>query len=218
MLDEAEGKDWLAKAGLPVPAGQTVAATDVCAAASALGYPVALKMLGPRLAHKSEAGAVALGLASPAAVAHALAQMQSAVKAHDPAALTDRFLVEQMAPKPVAELLVSLRHDPQFGPALTLGAGGVLVELLADTATLLLPATPNDIKSALQSLRIWRVLSGYRGAQPADLGALAAVIHDLTLAFHGASPTLQEIEINPLFACTNGVFIVDALIHQTAPQ
>lgn len=217
MLDEAEGKDWLAKAGLPVPSGQTVASKDVCAAASALGYPVALKMLGPRLAHKSEAGAVVLGLDSPAAVAQGLAQMQSAVKAHDPAALTDRFLVEQMAPKPVAELLVSLRHDPQFGPALTLGAGGVLVELLADTATLLLPATPNDITCALQSLRILRVLSGYRGARPADLGALVAVIHDLTVAFLGASPSLQEIEINPLFACADGVFIVDALIYKTAP-
>src|SRR5690606_3439139 len=130
----------------------------------------------------------------------------------DPQAVTDCFLIEEMALQPAAELLVSLRRDPEFGPALTLAAGGVLVEVLKDCADLLMPAAADDVAAALASLRLAPLLAGHRGTPGADMAALVACILRLQDAFLG-DPALAEIEINPLFAGASGVTIVDALIH-----
>ncbi|MGB3148236.1 MAG: acetate--CoA ligase family protein, partial [Paracoccaceae bacterium] len=216
MVDEAAGKALLRQWGLPVPQSRLVPAAGVLTAAAALSYPLVLKMIGPRLAHKSEAGAVALGLKTPADLAQALVKMQADVAAYDPAAVTDSFLVEEMAPRPVAELLIGLRRDAQFGAALTLGAGGVLAELLADSATLLLPATGADIATALNGLKLARLLQGYRGAPAADMAALCQMIEALCARFV-AEPDLAEIEINPAFASASGCTILDVLIHRFDP-
>jgi succinyl-CoA synthetase beta subunit len=140
------------------------------------------------------------------------------VARHDPLAVTDRFLVEQMAPRPLAELLVNLRRDPQFGLILTLGAGGVLVELLDDAETLLLPATEADILHALQRLKIARLLTGYRGSAQADLPVLAQFLVQLAAIYETEADTLTEIEINPLFVTQTGVWVVDALIQTTGAR
>lgn len=115
-------------------------------------------------------------------------------------------------PPPVAELLVNLRHDDQFGLVMTLGAGGVLVELLTDTQTLLLPSGDAAILTALQNLRIYPLLTGYRGAAAVNIPALLRALAQLALAFQTLSATLAEIEINPLFVCVTGTWVVDALI------
>jgi acyl-CoA synthetase (NDP forming) len=211
-LTEAESKALLARHGLPVPPSCLSSRSGLGAAAEGLRYPLALKMIGPRLAHKSEAGAVALGLMDCAALAAAADRMVEQVGSHDPLAVTDQFLIEEMAPKPVAELLLSLRCDPEFGPAMTLAAGGVLVELLQDSTNLLLPARPEMIRDALAALRIAPLLAGYRGGPPADHAALIATIVRLQEVFLG-DPSLVEIEINPVFAGATGITIVDALIH-----
>ena len=173
--------------------------------------------MGPRLAHKSEAGAVAIGLAGPVELATALEKMRAAVTAHDPLAVTDRFLVEAMAPRPLAELLVNLRRDAQFGLVLTLGAGGVLVELLDDAITLLLPASAEQIEAALNGLKIARVLRGYRGAQAADMAAIAGFIAHLCQLFETQSAALAEVEINPLFVTATQAIVVDVLIQKADP-
>lgn len=214
-LSEAESKALLSAAGLPVPKSRPSGKAGIAEAAKGLTFPVALKMIGPRLAHKSEAGAVSLDLADLPALQHAATRMTEAVAAHDPEAVTDRFLIEEMAAKPVAELLVSFRRDPEFGPVLTLGAGGVLVEVLKDSVNLLLPATHSDLRAALLGLRIAPVLNGYRGAKAADLAALLETIERLQTVFL-ADPALAEVEINPLFAGAAGTVIVDALIHVIA--
>ena len=216
-VDEAAGKALLSTLGLPIPAGEVVAGAQVVQAASRIGYPVVLKMMGPKLAHKSEAGAVALGLANAADLTAALQKMRADVTAHDPLALTDRFLVESMAPRPLAELLVNLRRDAQFGLVLTLGAGGVLVELLEDAATLLLPASAAQIEAALNGLKIARILRGYRGAKGADMAALAGFIAHLCQIFESQSATLAEVEINPLFVTATGPWVVDVLIQKAGP-
>ena len=173
---------------------------------------MALKMIGTRLAHKSEAGAVVLGLADCDAVTAAAIRITNAVTAYDPLAVTDQFLIEEMVPKPVAELLVSLRRDPDFGPALTIAAGGVLVEILKDSVNLLMPASPEEIRSSLETLQIAPILNGYRGGATAEMAALVATIDHLQGVFM-ADPALAEIEINPLFAGTMNTAIVDALVH-----
>ncbi|MAC80098.1 MAG: acyl-CoA synthetase [Rhodobacteraceae bacterium] len=216
-LDEAQGKAWLSAAGFPVPPGLVVSGTGIAVAAQALGGPVALKMMGPKLLHKTEAGAVALNLSTPDAIARAAARMRQDVEAYSPGAATDRFLVEAMSPAPLAELIVSIRHDPQFGPALTLGSGGILVELIADAATLLLPASPRDIRAALEKVRAARLLQGFRGRAPADLDALARSLHGLATRVLDMDGKVAEIEINPLFVYPDHVVAVDVLMHVATP-
>lgn len=214
MLDEASGKARLGELGLTVPVGRLVSGGAVVAAAEALGFPVVLKMMGPRLAHKTEAGAVAVGLADAGAVRAALETMQRAVRAHDAMAVTDSFLVEAMAPKPAAELILSIRSDPQFGMALTLGSGGILTELVGDSTTLLLPATAPEVETALRRLKAARLLRGYRGSKPVDIAGLAKSIAAFAALVAANADRIAEVEINPLFVHETGITAVDVLLHE----
>ena len=170
-------------------------------------------MLSEKLAHKTEAGAVRLGLTSPRDVAEAVARMRRDVGAYDPSALSDRFLIEAMVGPPVAELMVGLRRDPQFGLAMTLASGGILVELIDDAVTILLPASPGDLAAALGRLRISRLIDGYRGKPPADRAAILETLGSLAAYVHAAARSLVEVEINPLFLLPAGVVAVDVLMR-----
>ena len=214
MIEEAEGKARLRTLGMTVPEGRIAAGDMASAVAVEIGFPVVLKMMGPRLAHKSEAGAVALGLESAERVTQAVAEMRAAVSACDPAALTDRFLVEKMAAKPVAELILSVRSDPQFGLALTLGSGGVLAELIGDSVTLLLPVTAREVEAGLRGLKLAHLLDGYRGAKAVNVGRLAAQIADFAQAVGARAGELAEVEINPFFVHEEGGVAVDVLLHE----
>ena len=172
-------------------------------AASELTPPLALKGLGH--AHKSDAGLVRLGLA-PDELAGAASSMTMATG----------FLVEEMAPPPAAEILIGVRRDAVYGLTLSLGMGGITAELLRDVATLVLPATEDDIRSALAGLRLAPLLTGYRGRPPADIdAALAAVAAVCALA--ESDPRIDEIEINPLLLAApgGGALAVDAVIWKT---
>ncbi len=214
MLTEDAGKAWLAERGFAVPMGKRVTGRDTELAANKIGYPLALKMMSPRLAHKSEAGAVALGIADAAALRHALDQMNAAVTAHDAQAVTDSYLIEAMSPTPLAEMIVTLRNDPQFGAALVLGSGGVLTELVGDAVTLLLPASHDDIADALHSLKVFRLLDGFRGRPRAELNKVVVALLGLCDAFLKERKKLTEIEINPMFVYADHVVAVDVLIHE----
>ncbi|MEM9812893.1 MAG: acetate--CoA ligase family protein [Pseudomonadota bacterium] len=200
-LHEAAAKAALSAAGLPVPAGARAASpAEAAEAAASLRFPVALK--GDGHAHKTEAGAVALSLSTPGAVAAAAEAMAA-----------ERFLVEEMVTDRVAELLVGVVADPAHGYVLTLAAGGVLTEVLSDSAVLLLPATRTEVATALGSLRIAKVLSGYRGAPPADLDAVLDAVMAVQEYVAAARPL--EVEINPLICGVDGAVAVDALIRRT---
>ncbi|SHI58224.1 Acyl-CoA synthetase (NDP forming) [Shimia gijangensis] len=214
MITEDKGKVWMANAGVAVPAGRCVSANETAEVAGEIGYPVALKMMSPDLAHKTEAGAVTLGIEGEAALEKAVQDMRASVTAFAPKAVTDWFLVEQMSAPPLAELIVGLRRDPQFGSALTLGSGGILVELIADAQTLLLPCSVQDIKIAITGLKAGHLLNGFRGRQSADLDRIAASLHNLCQEFLKHSDSLAEIEVNPMFVYPGGIVAVDALIHE----
>jgi len=200
QLDEAEAKALLDTAGIAVPCGVSGDRDAVVAGATGLGGPLVLKGLG--FAHKSEAGAVKLGL--EAAEVGGVADRMSGAS---------RFLVEEMVIGGVAELLVGLRRDPIYGASLTVGMGGVEAELLADVRTLVLPVSAGDISGALHALRLAPLLNGYRGRAKADVPAAVATIVALTEMFR-TRPEIVEIEINPLIlrAQGSGVVAVDALI------
>ncbi|GLS33955.1 Acyl-CoA synthetase (NDP forming) [Mesorhizobium albiziae] len=207
-LSEAEAKEMLAEAGLPVPKGARATTVDEAVrAAVALGFPVALKALG--LAHKSEHGAVRLNLRDAQSVRAA---------AGDLAGLGSGFLVERMVQGGVAELIVGITADPLFGPVMTVGSGGVLVELLKDCATLLLPAAREDIEAALRGLKMFPLLDGYRGRAKADLdAAVDAILGIADFALRNAG-RIEELDINPLIVCGEGIgaWIADALLVGTS--
>jgi succinyl-CoA synthetase beta subunit len=207
-LDEWQGKCELAAAGVGVPEGRLVTAADAVPYADKLGYPVVVKAVSATLAHKTEAGAVALDLGGPDAVRGAVDRM---------APLSERFLVERMVADTVAELIVGVQRSPQFGLALTVGAGGVLVELVQDAATLLLPVSPADIRSALASLRTWRLLTGYRGGPRGDVGAVVAAVAAVARYATGHADRLVELDVNPLLVRPegHGVLAADVLIRST---
>ncbi|MDH4478741.1 MAG: acetate--CoA ligase family protein [Rhodoferax sp.] len=203
-LDEAASKRALAAFGLPVPQGQVVAAAQVVQAAEALGYPVVLKAVSDQLAHKTEAGAVHLNLTNAAQVQAALNRM---------AGLSERFLVEQMASNVVAEVIVGVQRDAQFGLSLTVGAGGVLVELLQDARTLLFPVQRHDVHAALQTLKVWPLLRGFRGRPGSDLTALVDAVMAVADYAQANAHCLLELDVNPVLVMPDGVLAVDALIR-----
>lgn len=214
LIDEAAAKTLLAAKGIAVPHSQTGRGADIAALSRELGYPVALKMVSAKLPHKTEAGAVRLGLSSAEEVTAAVQRMRADVAAYNPAALTDVFLVEAMVAQPVAELMVSIRRDPQFGLAMTLAAGGILVELLADAATVLLPASRADLARALSRLKISRLLDGYRGRPVADREALLDALERLAAFAADPANKVAEIEINPLFVGVQESCAVDVLMQR----
>jgi acyl-CoA synthetase (NDP forming) len=213
LLDEAHGKKRLSDAGVPVPAGREANGVTLSSAAVDVGYPVVLKMMGPKLAHKTDAGAVALSIDTPEALINAVRDMRNSVAQFSPDAVTDTFLVEPMASKPLAELVVGIRRDPQFGLAMTLGSGGILVELLGDTCTLLLPATRPHIENALASLRVAKMLDGFRGKPKADKTAIVDALSCLAEYAIERATSVSEIEINPLFVYEDRVLAVDVLMQ-----
>ena len=205
MLDEWASKQELEKAGIPVPRGILCAATETTGAAEKIGYPVVLKAVSTDLAHKSEAGAVAVNLADEQAVAAATEGM---------AMQFDRFLVEKMVAPIVAELIVGLNRDPDFGLTLLIGAGGTLVELVDDTASLLLPATEEDIRNAIESLKVVKLISAYRGGAAGDLDAVVETIRLIADYAVAMADRLVELDVNPLVVQPSGAVAVDALIRQ----
>jgi acyl-CoA synthetase (NDP forming) len=212
MLSEVEGKELLARFGLAVPESRVVPPADAVTAAEALGFPVVLKVAEPLIAHKTEAGAVAINLKSPADVGAALTRMESSVSAYLKGGRIERVLVERMVSDVVAELIVGIQRDPHFGLALVVGAGGILVELVEDAAMLLLPTSAEEVEAAIRRLKIAKLLAGYRGKPAADMGALVDSIMAITAFAEANRDTLLELDVNPLMVRTDGAVAVDALV------
>ncbi|MCK0143888.1 acetate--CoA ligase family protein [Aliiroseovarius sp. F20344] len=199
ILSEAEAKASLAQHGLRVPKSMRVTSPAAAAkAAEEIGFPVALK--GEGIAHKTEAGAVDLNLLDSRAVTSAAEGMP-----------TDHFLVEEMLTDVLAELLIGVTYDPAHGYVLTVAAGGTLTEILNDSQSLLVPASRVDIRTALGKLKIAPLLTGYRGAPPADMDAVLDAV-DVIQSYVLANP-VAEVEVNPLMVMADGAVAADALIR-----
>jgi acetate---CoA ligase (ADP-forming) len=197
LVDEAEAKARLAALGINVPDGQVTDRNGVRSAAAEIGFPVTLKSLGQ--AHKSEAGAVKVGLADGDAVAEALAAMPE----------SDKYLVEATVTDVLAEVLVSVRRDPPIGWLVSLGFGGVMTEIWSDVTHLLAPVTADQVRRALSQLRCYPLLTGFRGKPAADIDALVALVVTLIEAVVGTEAA--EVELNPVLVGRTGAVAVDAL-------
>ena len=205
VLNEADSKALLSRYGIAVPASKIVhTAQEALAAADELGYPVVVKALG--IAHKTEAGGVRLDLRNARAVGAAVTQM---------AGLAQSFLVEKMVADGVAELIVGVARDAQFGPYLLVGGGGILVELMKDSKSLLLPVDREGVHQALGGLQCSPLCCGFRGRPCADVDAAVDAVLAIANLVEQAPQSIVELDINPLIlrAEGQGVVAADALIR-----
>ncbi|MHC8386000.1 acetate--CoA ligase family protein [Pseudomonas sp. LB3P14] len=213
LLNEWASKLALRAFGLPTPNGVLSTPDNALSDANKLGYPLVLKAVSTQLPHKTEAGAVALNLKDAAALSAALEKMRASIAGYAPQVPFDQVLLEPMATAPLAELIVGIKRENDFGLALVIGAGGILVELLKDSRSLLLPSTDGAIRAALLSLRSATLLQGFRGREAADLDALVAAIRAVADYACENAGQLLELDVNPLLVGAHGTTAVDALIR-----
>jgi acetate---CoA ligase (ADP-forming) len=205
-LDEYEGKTALAGFGLPIPASARVAPAAAAQTAATIGFPVAMKAASAALAHKSDVGGVVLNLRN---------ETEARAAAERLATLADQVLVEQMVSDGVAEILVGIKVDPQFGQVLVLGAGGVMTEYFRDSTSLLPPFTADRIRQGIGRLKISTLLAGYRGKAAGDIPALVEAILAVTRYAAEHLADLAELDVNPIIVrpAGRGVVAVDSLIR-----
>ena len=213
-LSEHESKQLIAAWGIPITREATASTPEqAVSAAQTIGYPVALKVDSPDLLHKTEAGAIRLGLTDPAQVHTAYADIMSNAASAAPAgAAINGVLVQEMVSGGV-EVIIGVSYDPQLGPTLLFGIGGVMVEIYNDIALRLCPITRPEAVEMINQVQGSRLLHGFRGAPPADLDALAnALVSVSHLAVH-LEGTLSELDINPLMVLPagQGIRAADAL-------
>jgi acetate---CoA ligase (ADP-forming) len=205
VLDEVKSKEILAKNGVAVPAARVANSDDEAAkAANELGYPVVVKALG--VAHKTDVGGVKVNLNSADEVAAAVNAMSEISKS---------YLIEKMVEGVIAELIVGVARDVQFGPYIVVGGGGILVEMMKDSQSLLLPTSREKVLQALGQLKCAPLLNGFRGAPPADVNAAADVILTIAKLVEDDPDSIIELDINPLMVLADGkgVIAADVLIR-----
>jgi len=212
-LDEWQSKQRLAVAGLEVPKGRLGRHSQLREMAASLGFPLALKACGASFLHKSELGAVRVGLRSAEAVEDAADKILAAAHAHG--LEVETFLLERMIEDGVAELIIGIHVDRQFGPTLILGSGGILVELVGDTVSLLLPTDRDTVAHALESLRVHALLRGFRGKPPGDSAAAVDAILKIARFAEAHWERIRELDVNPLIIRPEGrgSVAVDALLR-----
>ena len=211
LLNEVESKQLLEEAGIPTTLARLAASREgAVSAASEIGYPVVLKIVSPDIAHKSDVGGVALNLGDAEAVGTAYDGIIAAVRAAQPTARIDGVAVQTMA-RPGTEVIVGMTKDPQFGPVLMFGLGGIMVEVLKDVSFRIVPLTDRDADQMIGDIRGFPVLQGVRGQPAADLPALKRLIKQVS-GFVEAHPEIEELDLNPVFAYPKGALAVDARI------
>jgi acyl-CoA synthetase (NDP forming) len=205
LLTEWQGKQALKAFGVGVPEGRLVDdAAAAVEAAEVLGYPVALKAVGTGIAHKTEMGAVKLNLRDADSVATTATALR---------AMGDAVLVEQMVAGTVAELIVGVNRDPKFGPYLLVGSGGILVELVGDARLMLMPASRDEIRAAIRSLKVGVLIAGFRGQPAGDLEAAVESVLGIQKWALAHLDRLTELDVNPLMVSPSGATAADVLIN-----
>lgn len=211
VLNEVESKELLKEAGISITeAHQAATKEDAVAAAKKIGFPVVLKILSPQIIHKSDIGGVKLGLENEDQVAQAYDEIIAAARSAEPSATIDGVSVQGMA-KPGIEVIIGMSKDPQFGPVLMFGLGGIMVEILKDVAFRIVPLNERDAREMVKEIKGYPVLEGYRGQDPADVAKLEEALLKLS-KFVESHSEIKEIDLNPIFAYKDGLSAVDARV------
>lgn len=210
-LTEIEAKELMKKAGIPVV--ETVLArskSEAISIARDLGFPVVLKVLSPDISHKSDIGGVILNLNNARQVGTAYSKITAAVKEKQPTAKVEGVTIQKMV-KPGVEVIIGMSKDPQFGPVLMFGLGGILVEILKDVSFRIVPLIRRDAKEMIKEIKGYPVLQGYRGSEPVKVSVLENLLLKLS-KFVDKHPEIKEIDLNPIFAYGDSAIAVDARV------
>src|SRR4030065_2631600 len=211
QLTEIESKELLKEAGIPVVESKLARTkTEAVSLSKKMGFPVVLKIVSPDVIHKSDSGGVKLGLANTAQVGKAYSEIVTAIKKHHPKAKIEGVSVQKMA-RPGVEVIIGMTKDPQFGPVLMFGLGGVLVELLKDVSFRIVPLEREDAREMIREIKGYPILEGFRGMEPADVSILEEILLKIS-RFVDDHPEIKELDLNPIFAYKDGAVTVDARI------
>lgn len=210
-LTEPEALELLKVYGFPIVEHRFASSgEEAVEAASAMGYPVALKIVSRDILHKSDAGGVALNICGPDEVKAAFRQVIESVKKHKGDAAINGVLVARMAP-PGTEVILGMVRDPQFGPTIMFGLGGVFVEVYKDVSFRILPLTEEDALEMVQEIKGFPLLKGIRGQGPKDIGTIVNGIMRLSRLVQ-ENPRILEIDLNPIVVYEKGCEVLDARI------
>jgi acyl-CoA synthetase (NDP forming) len=211
VLTEMESKELLGGLGIPTTQMKLAASEQEAVALSAeIGYPCVLKVSSPDITHKSDAGGVKVGLADKQQVTAAYQAIMSSCRERFPEADIEGVTVQNMA-APGLEVIIGMATDPQFGPVLMFGLGGVWVEVLKDVSFKIVPLTRADAANAIREIRAARLLDGFRGSEPVDTAALEDILLRVS-EFVAKTPEVKEMDLNPIFAYPDGAIAVDARV------
>ncbi|MEX2684690.1 MAG: acetate--CoA ligase family protein [Candidatus Sigynarchaeota archaeon] len=212
VLNEAESKKILALAGIPVTKLELAkTAEEAERLAEAIGFPVVMKIQSPDIIHKSDAGGVKLNLRDSKDVRNAFSEITANALKYKSNARIDGVVVQEMAPEGIAEVIIGMTTDEQFGPALMFGIGGILVELMKDVSFRIAPLTRFDAEEMIREIKGFPLLDGFRGKKKADIQKLVDAIMAVS-KFVLDYPEVQEMDLNPVFAYENAILAVDARI------
>jgi len=211
VLAEVESKELLQKAGIPV-VDTRLARTkrEAVSISKQMGFPVVLKISSPDVIHKSDAGGVKLGLANATQVGKAYSEIVSSIKQAYPEAEIHGLSVQRMA-GPGVEVIIGMSKDPQFGPVLMFGLGGILVEVLKDVSFRIVPVSERDARDMIGEIKGYPILEGYRGQKPVSIAALEKLIVRVS-QFAENNPHIAELDLNPVFAYPDKAIAVDARV------
>ena len=210
-LTEIESKEILRQAGIATTEMRLAKTrAQAVAAAKELGFPVVLKVVSPDVLHKTDAGGVKLGVKTEKAVGKAFDDIMASVKKHQPKAKVLGVAVQTMA-RPGVEVIIGMSKDPQFGPVLMFGLGGILVEVLKDVSFRIVPLTKRDAHEMVHEIKGYPILEGYRGQEAANVKLLEDYLLKVS-KFVDKRPEIKELDINPIFAYKDGAVAVDARV------
>jgi acyl-CoA synthetase (NDP forming) len=211
ILTEFESKKILKQAGISVVETKLAKTQkEAVSLSQKMGFPVALKITSPDVIHKSDSGGVKLSINSVAEVKKAYDEILKKVRKQYPDAIIHGVSVQKMA-LPGTEVIVGSSKDPQFGPVIMFGLGGIFVELLKDVSFRVIPVEQRDAQEMIKEIKGYPLLQGYRGKEPANISALVEIILKISKLIE-ENPQIKELELNPIFAYKNKAVAVDARI------
>ncbi len=211
ILTEVESKQIISEEGIEVVETQLATTrNEAIAIARKIGFPVALKTASPQIVHKSDNGGVKLHLRSGAAVARVYGEVASLGRQNGTRKRKSRVSVQKMAPEGI-EVIMGMSKDPQFGPVLMFGLGGIFVETLGDISLRIVPLTRRDAREMIEEIKGYPILQGHRRKGPVDISALEDILLKLSDLAQKA-PEIRELDLNPVFAYTKGAIVADARI------
>lgn len=210
-LTEIEAKELLKQAGISVvDAKLATSREEAISISQQFGFPIVLKIASSDVVHKSDAGGVKLGLKTAKQVGKAYDDILGAIKKQYPEAKIQGVSVQKMA-RPGVEVIIGMSKDAQFGPVLMFGLGGILVEILKDVSFRIVPLAKRDAKEMIRDIKGYPLLEGYRGQEPVDVSNLEELILKVS-DFVEQNPEVDELDLNPIFAYSDGAVAVDARV------